>query len=110
MTVRNDGWSSPINSRPVQLVLRSRAPGNTLYKLSLTNAGSWAAQATRTINHHGLQISKAMPAGTYDMFLRLPDPSVSLAGKAEYAIRLANSGTWDATTGMNNLGRTLTVS
>nr|WP_055501454.1 hypothetical protein [Nonomuraea pusilla] len=32
-----------------------------------------------------------------------------LAGRAEYSIRLANQGTWEAATGMNDLLHTVTV-
>jgi hypothetical protein len=93
-----------------ELVLRSRTPAQTLYKFSLTNASNSSAQTTRTISRDGLQISKTMPAGAYDMFLRLPDPSPQLADRADYAIQLSNTGTWDASSGMNRLARTVTVS
>ncbi|SEM30538.1 hypothetical protein [Nonomuraea pusilla] len=40
-----------------------------------------------------------------------PPPSAGpqLAGRAEYSIRLANQGTWEAATGMNDLLHTVTV-
>jgi hypothetical protein len=34
----------------------------------------------------------------------------ALAGRPEYAIRLANTSVWDATTGFNNLNAGLVVS
>ena len=48
-----------------------------------------------------------MPAGQYQLLLELPDPL--LANRPEYSIRLANEGTWDAVTGLNNLNATITV-
>jgi hypothetical protein len=44
------------------------------------------------------------------MFLSLPDPAPRLAAKPGlFSIRLANKGTWDSTTGLNSLQRTVTV-
>ena len=38
-----------------------------------------------------------------------PSASPSLAHRADYAIRTANVGTWDAATGVNSLQRQVTV-
>jgi hypothetical protein len=43
------------------------------------------------------------------LLLNLPDPMTSLYGRAEYAIRLANEGTWEAGSGFNALRHTLQV-
>jgi hypothetical protein len=45
-----------------------------------------------------------MAAGSYDLLLHLPDAAARLKGRPEYAIRLANAGAWEPTTGMNSLG------
>jgi hypothetical protein len=50
-----------------------------------------------------------MSAGVYDLLLYLPDAAASLAGRAEYAIRLANKDMWEAATGYNKLGATVTI-
>jgi hypothetical protein len=55
-----------------------------------------------------LTLPTSLPAGSYTLLLNLPDPLLST--RPEYSIRLANQGTWDATTGMNSLLHTLTVS
>jgi hypothetical protein len=50
-----------------------------------------------------------LPAGTYQLFLWMPDPASAVRDRPEYAIRLANEGTWDAETGYNDLGHTVVV-
>ena len=45
--------------------------------------------------------------GTYQLFLNLPDPNNA---NPLYSIQCANTGTWDAVKGYNNLNRTYTVS
>jgi hypothetical protein len=44
-----------------------------------------------------------MPPGRYEVFLNLPDPVLSLYGRPEYSIRLANSAVWQPETGYNSL-------
>jgi hypothetical protein len=39
----------------------------------------------------------------------MPDPAPTLADRPAYAIQLANSGTWDATNGWNDLQESVTV-
>lgn len=65
-----------------------------------------------------------MPDGDYDIFLFLPDPDPALRNAtamnefgnltisywSPYAIRLANQGVWDETTGYNDLLIDLTIS
>ena len=41
--------------------------------------------------------------------LSLADPAPALAARAEYAIRLANQNTWEASTGYNNLNCALII-
>jgi hypothetical protein len=43
------------------------------------------------------------------VLLNLPDPMASLSSRPEYAIQLANNGTWEAATGFNNLNHTVAV-
>ena len=110
LTVRNDGWAAPFNPRPVRLVLRDAADGQ-LHVLNVPSARPrlWHAGTTTTVDQRNLLIPTTIPAGTYELLLSLPDPLGSLAARPEYAIRLANNNTWEATTGLNRLLRTLTV-
>ena len=52
-------------------------------------------------HYYVLPHSAATPAGTYEVFLALPDPL--LPTRADYAIQLANTNVWDATLGANKL-------
>jgi hypothetical protein len=105
LTVRNDGWAAPINPRAAELVLRSSAGQLTRVPLK-TDPRRWAAGAGNTVTET-LTLPATLAAGTYELLLGLPDPL--LKDRPEYAIRTANTGTWDAATGLNKLGATVTV-
>ncbi|WP_033343164.1 DUF4832 domain-containing protein [Catenuloplanes japonicus] len=107
ITVRNDGWSAPINPRGAELVLRSTTTG-TVTRLPLSaNPRTWAAGTSTTVTQT-LTVPSSIAAGSYELLLNLPDPL--LANRAEYSVRTANAGTWEATTGFNKLNATVTVS
>ncbi len=97
--VTNDGYAAPVQNRPVRLVLAGRA--TTL----AADVRTWAPG--RTVTVRGTITAPATP-GTYSLGLALPDPASRLAATPAYAIRLANTGVWDARTGHNSLG-SLTV-
>ena len=104
--LQNDGWSAPINPRPVNLVLRKQDSG-AIYTIPLTGEDPrfWLAGTTQTIAH---TLVANVPPGKYDLLLHLPDAEPSLSGP-KYAIRLANRRVWEETTGYNSLRYTLTV-
>ncbi|MEU8377784.1 DUF4832 domain-containing protein [Streptosporangium sp. NPDC048865] len=107
VTIRNTGWAAPVNPRGIELVLRDTAT-SALHRLPLTaDPRRWQAGGTTTVGQT-LRLPSTLPRGTYAVLLNLPDPQ--LGGRAEYSIRLANQGTWEAGTGMNNLLHTVTVS
>jgi hypothetical protein len=106
ITLRNDGWAAPVNPRGVELVLRNTTT-SAVHRLSLsTDPRRWHAGATTTVTQT-LTLPATLPRGSYELLLNLPDPQ--LAGRAEYAVRLANQGTWEAGTGLNKLLHTVTV-
>jgi hypothetical protein len=102
-TVTNEGWANLHNPRPVEVILRSRETGKE-YRLALAeDARLWMPAETRKVAVEG-GVPAAMAAGSYDLLLHLPDAAARLKGRPEYAIRLANAGAWEPTTGMNSLG------
>ncbi|MEV6635643.1 DUF4832 domain-containing protein [Actinoplanes sp. NPDC051470] len=104
--VRNEGYAAPYNPRNVKLVLRNASSG-ALTRLALSSdPRTWAAGATASINQ-SVTVPSSLPTGQYQLYLELPDPL--LATRPEYSIRLANQGTWDASTGLNNLNATVTI-
>jgi len=108
LQLQNEGWSAPFNSRDVELVFRNTASGAN-YRVKLaTDPRHWLSNQTVTINQT-VALPANMPAGSYAVLLNLPDPQASLRDRPEYAIQLANSNTWEASTGFNNLQHTVGV-
>lgn len=103
VSVRNDGWAAPYNSRPVQLVLTD---GHRRVTVPVrADASSWQPGRTVTV-----RASLAhLPKGRWDVALALPAPERSVASNPAFAIQTANTGTWDARAGVNRLGQTVVV-
>lgn len=116
--IKNVGFASPYNPRRLELILRNRAT-KQIFKIVL-NSGSltpsnqtydprfWQPNTTTKININRA-LPSDLPVGTYDVLLNLPDPSVNLRTRVAYAIRFANLGTWESTTGYNSLLRSINV-
>lgn len=107
-TVRNDGYAAPYNARSVDLVLRNTATGAIhAFRLN-TDPRRWTP-GTSSVVSQSVTLA-GVPAGSYALLLNLADPSPSLAGRPEYAMRLANApGVWETGTGFNALQHTLSV-
>jgi len=107
LNLRNEGYASPYNQRPARLVLRAR-DGGAAYVFPLSaDVRRWYSGPVAV--NETISTDAGMPKGVYDLLLYLPDAAPSLAGRTEYAIRLANKDTWEAATGYNKLGATVTV-
>ncbi len=116
--VKNVGFASPYNPRRLELILRNKTT-KQVFRIRL-NSGSavptnrtndprfWQLSTTTTVNVN-VALPSALPIGTYELLLNLPDPVRSLYRDPNYSIRFANVGTWEATTGFNNLLHSLTV-
>jgi hypothetical protein len=111
LRLRNEGWAAPFNPRPLELWLRHTSTGATYSQTLPVDSRFWLADAgvTYTVNYTFVTPAD-MPTGDYELLLKLPDPAPHLAGRAEYAIRLANELIWEEATGFNRLLHTLTVS
>lgn len=103
LLIVNDGFAAPYNRREVALVLRSASAGSTTMLQLKLDPRRWTSGS-----RHSASIDVALPdrvrPGNYDVLLYLPDPAKALHARPEYAIRLANEGTWEAATGYNRLG------
>ncbi len=107
LSVLNNGFATPYQKRPVQLVLIG---ANHTYKLALnSDPRRWTAGA-RTNVLTDVVVPAGVSPGSYRLALAFPDPAPSLRGRADYAIRLADVGTWNAAKGWNDLGVTVAVS
>ncbi len=104
LAVANDGFAAPVRKRPVNLVLRGRG---VTYTVPLAiDPRAFAPGRTTTV-----KVTATAPrvAGTYSVYLALPDPARTLASNPAYSIQLANVGTWVAAGGLNSLQRTIRI-
>ncbi len=58
---------------------------------------------------HGTLDAWRLPKGRYDVALDLPSPDASVAGNADCSVQTANTGTWKAETGRNDLRQSVLV-
>ena len=104
----NDGFAAMYNPRPLYVVLLGS--GNR-YDFPVTNVDPrrWVAGQEHNIAVN-LNLPATIPPGTYQIGLWLPDASNSLRNSPAYAVRFANTGVWDAATGINILSNNFQVS
>ncbi|WP_208014340.1 DUF4832 domain-containing protein [Meiothermus sp. CFH 77666] len=108
LEIANDGFANPIRPRPVRVVLRNKTTGQIFGFPLNTDPRQWEPEKTQALMLEAT-LPGDMPPGDYEVLLHLPDPAPNLAGRPEYAIRLANPNVWEATTGYNSLQHTLKV-
>ena len=105
-SIKNDGYASIYNPRPVFAVLYNST--NT-YTFPLTvDPKSWKSMTTNSINETFI-LPTNIATGTYKLALWLPDSSTGLRTKPAYSIRLANTGVWDSTLGYNILASNINI-
>jgi len=107
VVLRNEGYASMYNPRPVYLVLHN---ADNRYDIPLPSTDPRRWEPGRD---HAITVSAPIPTdivpGTYALSLWLPDQFMSLRNSPAYAVRLANANVWDAATGLNILTFNLTV-
>lgn len=106
--IKNSGYATLVNPRTVYLVLRNTM-NNQEYTLTMaTNPRFWSSGIETTITEN-IALPAGMVSGSYRLFLKLPDANSTLSTRPEYSIQLANVGTWESTTGYNNLNHIVKV-
>lgn len=112
LNLENVGFAAPYNERELELVLRNVST-LTDYKVSINGANTdtrlWhTGTIAMTAN---ITLPTTLPIGSYDLLLHILDPSNNnaVADRPEYSIQLANVGTWEASTGFNQLNHLLIV-
>lgn len=105
VNVRNDGWAAPYTPRPAALVLEGDAGSFVVPFAEHGDARTWLPGTTTTLTAS----LDAVPDGDYEASLALPAADLGTAADPRFAIRTANVGTWDAATGLNDLGQAVTV-
>lgn len=108
LRIENTGFASPYNPRKLEIVLRNRRTGEETRLRTDRDPRSWLPGPERTVELQE-RLPADLPAGTYGLFLNLPDPKPALRGRAAYSIRLANAGLWEPQTGYNSLRASVRV-
>ena len=104
---QNSGFTSPLNPRPIYLVLMNSSGSRVEFPLSNIDPRFWQpGGGSFNVN---VVVPTSLAVGTYKLALWLPDPSAGLRNRADYAIQFANVGTWEASTGLNILATDLVV-
>ena len=107
LNIKNVGYAPLYNERYAYIVLKNNT--NT-YSIPLSSdPRTWAPNnATTAINEY-ITLPATMAAGTYDLYLYLPDASAFIANNPKYAVRFANTGIWQESTGYNILNKQVEV-
>jgi hypothetical protein len=104
ITIRNVGFAAPFNKRNAYIVLKN---GNDVYELLLkSDPRKWFGNIEI---RETLTLGTSLKTGTYAGYLYLPDLDPTLKSRPEYAIRFANIGTWQSTTGYNSLNTNIII-
>ncbi|QKZ13907.1 DUF4832 domain-containing protein [Spirosoma sp. KUDC1026] len=107
INLKNVGYASPYNPRPLQLLLRHTTTKAVTVLNSQTDVRKWFSGPIQW--RESITLPAGLQTGQYELLLNLPDAYASLANRSEYSIRLANEAVWEATTGYNRLNHTLVV-
>ena len=107
LQIRNAGFAPLYNERPAYIVLKN---GDQMYRLRLkTDPRTWRPNGEVAQIEEQLALPNAIPAGTYELYLFMPDAYSSLESDPRYSVRFANPDVWDEITGMNNLNATVII-
>ena len=102
LTIVNTGFATPFNKKVVRLILRNKEDRKE-YPIALaTDPRFWEKDKEHQLMYD-LDIPATLPSGTYDLLLHIADEDSRLSSRPEYAIQLANVGTWESRTGYNKL-------
>ena len=105
LSLVNVGFSAPKNPRDIEMILINTADPKDRYTVVPdTDPRLWFTDEMQTIEVSFVP----KKAGTYKLYLNLPDPMPNLRNNPRYSIRLANENCWDENTGYNYL-TTVTV-
>jgi len=111
--IENVGFAAPFNENNLELILRSVNSGLE-YKFGLQGENSdpryWFSSQIVTLED-SIILPSDIPEGDYSLFLCIKDPTLdeTLVNFADYSIRLANIGTWESSSGYNDLKHVVTI-
>lgn len=109
LDLENAGFASPFNPRDVKLVLQSLFEPDSIYEVYLPDDPRFWFGGQEVTVEHEIGIPEEVPEGMYQLKIMLPDPEPTLHDRPEYAIRFANTGVWETSTGYNDLNHVVIV-
>ncbi|WP_299666562.1 DUF4832 domain-containing protein [uncultured Polaribacter sp.] len=105
--IDNVGFAPVYNAKKTFLLFRA-VNGGIIYKKELQFDIRKVIPAVDYDLKESVSLS-GIPLGNYELLLKIEDGHDTLSNRPEYAIQLANTNTWEATNGLNNLSHTLTI-
>lgn len=109
LVIENAGYASMFNPRWVELILANDQTEDTWLLRLDEDPRFWKPGEKVTLNVQA-GIPPDIVAGNYQLYFNLPDPGEGLYGNPFYSIRLANEGTWQPSTGFNDLKMPIVIS
>ena len=107
ITVRNDGFTAPMNRMVLNLVLEK---GNVKHRLQLsTDVRFWLGNGTEHSINESVYIPNELNSGIWRLFLEIADAAPRLQGILQYNILAVNQVPAVQETGMNDLLRSIQV-
>ncbi len=107
-SLRNDGYAPPVGPRSFEVLLRHETT-NSLHRARLTADPRRLVPGAGHMIDGKLCVPASMAAGNYRLWLALADPAPALRAQVAYAMRLANTALWDASTGYHDLQHRVTI-
>lgn len=107
LNIKNEGYASPFNERPVQLLLRNKETDQIITLTLHTDIRKWFPGSIKLKDT--LTLPENIALGQYEYLLNMPDKYASISKRPEYSIRLANRNVWEASTGYNKLNASIEV-
>lgn len=109
IVLHNVGFTPLYNERPVEWILKNTLT-NEVYTVKLNiDPRLWKPINTQDEIKAEVGIPAGMAAGSYNLYLNMPDKAETLQNNPDYSIRFANKDVWEAATGYNNLHVTVNV-
>ena len=107
-SITNTGYAPLYNFRRAQVVLKSS--NGTVYPIDLaSDPRTWKPNGAVTNIDEYLTIPADVPAGTYQLYLAMPDTSSKLKDDPRFAIRFANQNIRESSTGLNKLNASIQI-
>jgi Domain of unknown function (DUF4832)/Domain of unknown function (DUF4874) len=108
LTISNKGYAPLYNKKTTTLILKNKISGQ-LYPVAMAVDMRKSKPLAEFVVDETLSLA-GIPAGDYDVYLRIADQAASIKNRIEYSVRLGNADTWvEENGGMNSLKRVLKI-